>query len=300
MILPPAINRRLQDSLDYQITQADLDELETELPAQLPSGLRQLLLERNGGHFRHGMGFPVKHPTREVSGGCLHTLFGLAGYSDETDGDIRYRAGYYWRKGLPNWLVPFASSFCDPICFATSGSRRDAVIMWDLEGGISGDNLYRVADSFYEFLELLVIEDEGSYFSETVPILEDIERGRIEAVVDYLADGGNVECHNEEAHTLLMCAARTSWPDILELLLAHGASLQAVDGAGRGPLYYGVFNNSIDCVKLLLSAGADPNVRDKSGESVLDLAKRESNDRVARLLREHGAADGYPTALSDV
>jgi uncharacterized protein len=163
--------------------------------------------------------------------------------------------------------------------------------MWDLEGGIAGDNLYQVGDSFDEFLQLLVVDDEGEYFSETVPILENIEYGRIEAVVDYLADGGNIECRNEEAHTLLMCAARKSWPDIVELLLAHGASPKAVDEEARGPLYYGVFNNSIDYVKLLLSAGADPNVRDKSGESVLDLAKREGNDRVARLLREHGAID---------
>lgn len=50
--------------------------------------------------------------------------------------------------------------------------------------------------------------------------------------------------------------------DIVELLLAAGASIQARDDGGLHPLHNACSFGHADVVGLLLEAGADPNTRD--------------------------------------
>ena len=74
--------------------------------------------------------------------------------------------------------------------------------------------------------------------------------------------------------------------EVVRLLLAAGADVNARDRLGLTPLALSTFNPQI--VRLLLEAGADPNVRDYRGETALDSA---SNDEVKRMLVEHGALE---------
>lgn len=50
--------------------------------------------------------------------------------------------------------------------------------------------------------------------------------------------------------------------DVVEFLLANGASIQARDDGGLHPLHNSCSFGHVDVVRLLLEAGANPNTRD--------------------------------------
>jgi ankyrin repeat protein len=62
----------------------------------------------------------------------------------------------------------------------------------------------------------------------------------------------------------------------VDLLLSHGAQLDAVDDRGRTALMMAAELGHAEVVKMLIGRGADQAVRDKSGKSALDLAADES------------------------
>ena len=84
------------------------------------------------------------------------------------------------------------------------------------------------------------------------------------------------------------------------LLLSRGADINAREaGSGRTPLDSAVASsvnpvNSRRMTELLLTAGADVDVRDSSGESALQLAASLGNIDVVRRLLDQG---GDPNAL---
>ena len=80
-----------------------------------------------------------------------------------------------------------------------------------------------------------------------------------------------------------------------ELILAVIARIpvevldQIDPSTGDCPLHCGAWNGHVDCVKLLLDYGADPNVINKDGYSPLHLAARRGNKDCLRLLLVAGA-----------
>ncbi len=66
---------------------------------------------------------------------------------------------------------------------------------------------------------------------------------------------------------LLLDAAYQELPDAMIILLAHGASVQAVDDCGRTALHYAISRAQILCVRLLLRHGASVHVQDSNGHT---------------------------------
>jgi 26S proteasome non-ATPase regulatory subunit 10 len=69
--------------------------------------------------------------------------------------------------------------------------------------------------------------------------------------------------------TPLHHAASAGHVDILQLLLNHGASVNAVNNDGRTPLHYAASWGHVDILQLLLSHGASVNAVDKEGGTPL-------------------------------
>jgi uncharacterized protein len=69
---------------------------------------------------------------------------------------------------------------------------------------------------------------------------------------------------------------------VIDLLLAHGAELDAADNRGRTALMIASALGHAPTVGLLLQRGADRARKDKDGKTVLDLA---ANDEVRGKLR---------------
>jgi ankyrin repeat protein len=63
---------------------------------------------------------------------------------------------------------------------------------------------------------------------------------------------------------------------VVDLLLDHGAPIDAIDDRGRTALMTAAELGHAELVALLIGRGADQAIRDKSGKSALDLAANES------------------------
>ena len=115
--------------------------------------------------------------------------------------------------------------------------------------------------------------------------------GNEEEVRNLISIGVNPNCREAEGYrwTPLYNAAIHSRTNITKLLLDAGADPNMASTDGETPLMMVACNGSTDLVKLLLSAGADPNKANNDGITPLEVAvSRELNDIVTILL-EAGA-----------
>ncbi|HEY1554040.1 MAG TPA: ankyrin repeat domain-containing protein [Kofleriaceae bacterium] len=65
---------------------------------------------------------------------------------------------------------------------------------------------------------------------------------------------------------------------IVELLVAHGAKVDAIDGDGNTALHEAVFVNAAAAARVLIHAGARRSIRNHDGQTALDIARGRQND----------------------
>lgn len=78
-------------------------------------------------------------------------------------------------------------------------------------------------------------------------------------------------------------------PEIIELLLKHGANVHYQDPRGVSVLLNAMEEAKITTAEALIKAGADVNLPDKAGRTPLMMAARQGNLEVVELLIKHGA-----------
>ena len=114
-------------------------------------------------------------------------------------------------------------------------------------------------------------------------------RGDAAAVERLLAAGISPDfsdaAHNG-AHPLHRCAWR-GFPQIAELLLKHGATVDCRNSMGATPLMNTAITNRPDVAKVLLAFGADPKLKNNEGKTALDIAQA-SAPAVVSLLSQDG------------
>ncbi len=101
------------------------------------------------------------------------------------------------------------------------------------------------------------------------PLSNEVERlflgiytNNIAIVAEQLAKGIDVNSINEAQQTPLHV---TQNPDIAQLLIEHGADINAKDDSGMVP----IFNKELSTAKVLLKAGTDINVQNEKGTTLL-------------------------------
>jgi ankyrin repeat protein len=77
--------------------------------------------------------------------------------------------------------------------------------------------------------------------------------------------------------------------EIVDLLLAKGADVNARAASGATPLFWAVLRDQKDDVLTLLAKGADVNLSDAWGDTILDMAIRAQFAQLIPILVEHGA-----------
>lgn len=179
--------------------------------------------------------------------------------TDEEDREIeRYRT---MLQNSPD-LLNAASSLGTPPLVNAAGKGELRVAEFLLEHG--GD----VNVNYYDCSPLSVAADHG-------------QKAMVELL---LAHGADINCINDLP---LRNAAGKGFQAVVQTLLAHHAN---VNGSGRDfPLGSAIKSGQSAMVKMILDAGADPSHTNMSGESALVLAIGRRSPEIAKVLLAAGA-----------
>ncbi|NEN82629.1 ankyrin repeat domain-containing protein [Paenibacillus elgii] len=119
-------------------------------------------------------------------------------------------------------------------------------------------------------------------------------KAAVQVLLDYSADV-NAVSHSKisyiPSNTALHAAiAGERNPEVIRLLLTRGARTNIFDSNGHTCLHTAVFHHdNTELVRLLMEHGAYVNAKAEGGDTPLALAVKQGNERVAELLRRHGA-----------
>ncbi|MCZ2808354.1 MAG: ankyrin repeat domain-containing protein [Candidatus Bathyarchaeota archaeon] len=113
--------------------------------------------------------------------------------------------------------------------------------------------------------------------------------GHAEVVRVLLAHGANVNARDEKGATPLFWAANRGNAEVMELLLDKGAEIEAQTQEEFTPLTMAASNGHIKVVRVLLAHGANANAQNKFGATPLIMAAMNGHSEVVGLLVEKGA-----------
>ncbi|XP_006901320.1 PREDICTED: B-cell lymphoma 3 protein [Elephantulus edwardii] len=123
----------------------------------------------------------------------------------------------------------------------------------------------------------------------------------LRSLLDSAAPGTvDLEARNYDGLTALHVAVNTECHEAVLLLLERGADIDAMDiKSGRSPLIHAVENNSLSMVQLLLQHGANVNAQMYSGSSALHSASGRGLLPLVRTLVRSGADSGLKNCHND-
>ena len=115
----------------------------------------------------------------------------------------------------------------------------------------------------------------------------------------FLNAGALVDARNNGHENALDLATITGKLEIVQILIERKADVNNQDRNGFTALMWIAYRRmrleptirelDLKTAKLLLDAGADPNIRNNYGQTALDLALKDGNFHIAELLRRYGA-----------
>lgn len=103
-----------------------------------------------------------------------------------------------------------------------------------------------------------------------------------------LRSGAAVDVRTARGRTALLIAAERPSSDIVKLLLGNGADPNAVDEKGWTPLMAAAFMGRAANALALIEGGARLEVKNKAGETALDIARKEESQDVVEILVARG------------
>jgi ankyrin repeat protein len=212
------------------------------------------------------------------------------------------------RDALGNTPLMLASVYGDVSCVRLLLDRGADVNATNNAGATA---LMRAAFN-YEKIQLLVQRgadvNARSALGNTALILAARPAHSRRAVELLLASGADAKATNDSGATALMAAAAGGDEKSVQMLVKHGADVNAQPtandmgfllGGGRTALMWAAYRGNVPIVKLLITAGADVNVPGGLGTALAQAAWADRT-AAARLLIEHGARvnqtgprDGY-------
>lgn len=188
--------------------------------------------------------------------------------------------------------------------FAVGRDRADLVKIL-LENGAAASKAPRVCSDRGEMSQLL-----KSYGVEPAdvnapkrgwPPLVYVSRGdkgehpeKIQRLLDL---GADVDVRNYKGKTALHCAAKAGFVRVMEVLISHGADVNAADNNGETPLFDAISSTiknaskKTEAVMFLLLKGAEPNFKNHKGVTPLKLAqraRRKETSEIVDLLQQSG------------
>jgi len=134
-------------------------------------------------------------------------------------------------------------------------------------------------------------------------LLAAVRSGGDEIATAKLVNCGLAKVYNRHLDTYarrtpLASAAESGFADVVGVLQAAGAELEALDEEGRSPLWLAARHSRVAVVRTLLQQGADANVKDSKGVSVLEAATVACSEELVLALLSGSITDVNDTAGS--
>ncbi|MBW2173360.1 MAG: ankyrin repeat domain-containing protein, partial [Deltaproteobacteria bacterium] len=178
-------------------------------------------------------------------------------------------------------------------CAARDGHKEivELLLAHGADVNVGGANYNRTAAEFAmsrnhtEIVQLLV--SKGADISPLHFALYMKDEARARSLIE---GGADVNRQTPNGTTPLTRAVNVGFKDIVELLIAKGANVNAKDNFDWTPLHSAVYGNK-DIVELLITEGANVNARTRASRTPLWYAKNEGNAEIVELLRKHGAKE---------
>lgn len=125
------------------------------------------------------------------------------------------------------------------------------------------------------------------------PLIYSALAGNTEIIKLLLAKGANINALHQHNVTALMIVAQVGNPNAVHLMLSNGSEVNIIDGFGYSALMYAVASESNDSnmIIALLNKGAKVDVKAGDGQTALKLAGRKGKSEIVRLLQKAGAKE---------
>jgi ankyrin repeat protein len=136
------------------------------------------------------------------------------------------------------------------------------------------------------------------------PLYYAINRCNLETINLLINNGADVNISGKDNRSFLHVAIAKNRKDIAKILIQSGANINALDEDYKTPLYYACSKNTrysglvyitsdiievnMNIVEYLLHNGADPNIPDIDGNTVLHIASYANNYECIELLLQYG------------
>ena len=146
----------------------------------------------------------------------------------------------------------------------------------------------------HDIVKFLIVEhsqDVGArgFDKKETPLHVALRQGNVDVAQLLLEHGADVEAQDDDKCTPLLLASQCGHVEVARILLERGADTEARDYMKRIPLLLASEYGHEEIVRVLLEHGADTEARDESGWSSLELASFHGNEELARVLLMHGA-----------
>ena len=123
------------------------------------------------------------------------------------------------------------------------------------------------------------------------------QEGNITAIELMLKAGMNVNTMYN-GHCALHYASSKGRDEIVNLLIANGAEIDKKTDTGNTSLSYSIFYKQNSTAKILITFGANVNLKNAENKLPIELAKEKHLDEIVELLKSTGAIE--PKQLSFV
>ena len=121
-------------------------------------------------------------------------------------------------------------------------------------------------------------------------IIKAAQKGYPEMVKMLLEHGADIEVQDKDGLTALFSAAYEGHTSVVQLLLNNGADFTARNQYGMTALLWAAWNGYLDTLQVLLDHGEDVDVKDDDGETALMKAAFQGHGNIINVLLERGAA----------
>lgn len=175
-----------------------------------------------------------------------------------------------------------------PLHAAASGLTRDKLLQsWNSR--LEDLNQQGAADQNLTAITAVVSNQMAEAIAQLPESIKHGGRQHRQVAELLLSHGADLEATNNLGSTPLFSAATFTNLAVVEVLVAHKANLNATGQRGLTPLAVAALKGNDAIAALLLEAGADANLADYAGFTPLNTAVEQGHPSVARLLLAHGA-----------